>query len=186
MTKEEELAREVLQLAHDRLADMLRGDDGQAWKEAERAMPLIKAALDLLRVAPAEQSQAPQAVPAEPVAWLVYLPSEQAQHVYDSQADSGYIEDLTNNPDAEVTPLYAAPQPVAVPQWQPIETAPKYSAHILAFGDGSTFTRCSFIASWGGKDRGWLESFSALQATPSHWMPLPAAPGAAAPEEPAR
>lgn len=58
MTKEEELAREALQLAHDRLADMLRGDDGQAWKEAERAMPLIKAALDLLRVVPAEQAQA--------------------------------------------------------------------------------------------------------------------------------
>lgn len=37
--------REALQLARDRLADMLMGDDGQAWKEAEKAPPIIDAAL---------------------------------------------------------------------------------------------------------------------------------------------
>jgi hypothetical protein len=54
-----------------------------------------------------------------PSHWLVYLPSIQTQDVFDSQEDSGYIDWLTNYPDAEVTPLYsgppAAPQGVAAP-----------------------------------------------------------------------
>lgn len=37
--------REALQLARDRIADMLMGDDGQAWKEARKALPIIDAAL---------------------------------------------------------------------------------------------------------------------------------------------
>lgn len=58
----------------------------------------------------------------QPQAWLVYLPSCDAQNVYDSRDDAGYIDDLTNNDDAVVTPLYAAlqaapsaPAAVAVP-----------------------------------------------------------------------
>lgn len=47
---------------------------------------------------------------AEPVAWIVYIPSEANQRIYDSQDDAGYIDDLTNHEDAEVTPLFAAPQ----------------------------------------------------------------------------
>ena len=50
--------------------------------------------------------------PAQPVAWLVYLPSEDAQRIYDSQDDIGYVDDLTNNADAKVIPLYTA-QPSA-------------------------------------------------------------------------
>ena len=50
--------------------------------------------------------------PAQPVAWLVYLPSEDAQRIYDSQDDIGYVDDLTNNADAKVSPLYTA-QPSA-------------------------------------------------------------------------
>lgn len=46
----------------------------------------------------------------QPQAWLVYLPSCDAQNVYDSRDDIGYIDDLTNNDDAVVTPLYAALQ----------------------------------------------------------------------------
>lgn len=36
---------EALRNAIDRLEDMLKGDDGQAWKEAERVMPRLRAAL---------------------------------------------------------------------------------------------------------------------------------------------
>lgn len=36
---------DALQTAIWRLDDMLRGDDGQAWKEAERAMPPLRALL---------------------------------------------------------------------------------------------------------------------------------------------
>jgi hypothetical protein len=51
--------------------------------------------------------------PAQPVAWLVYLPSEDAQRVYDSQDDIGYLDDLTNHADAEVIPLYPGTAPKA-------------------------------------------------------------------------
>lgn len=37
--------RGVLESARDRIKDMLKGDDGQAWKEAEKALPAIEAAL---------------------------------------------------------------------------------------------------------------------------------------------
>lgn len=43
---------------------------------------------------------------AQPVAWMVYLPSIDTQNVYDSQDDPGYVDDVTNHADAEVTPLY--------------------------------------------------------------------------------
>ena len=36
---------EALRSAIDRLNDMLMGDDGQAWKEARKALPHIEAAL---------------------------------------------------------------------------------------------------------------------------------------------
>ncbi len=55
--------------------------------------------------------------PAQPVAWLVYLPSIDTQNVYDSQDDPGYVDDVTNHADAEVTPLYemAAPKAEVAP-----------------------------------------------------------------------
>ena len=54
---------------------------------------------------------------AQPVAWMVYLPSIDTQNVYDSQDDPGYVDDVTNHADAEVTPLYemAAPKAEVVP-----------------------------------------------------------------------
>ena len=55
--------------------------------------------------------------PAQPVAWLVYLPSIDTQHLYYSQEDMGYVDDVTNHADAEVTPLYemAAPKAEVAP-----------------------------------------------------------------------
>jgi hypothetical protein len=35
----------ALQTAIDRLEDMLKGDDGQAWKEAKKALPGLRTAL---------------------------------------------------------------------------------------------------------------------------------------------
>ena len=46
----------------------------------------------------------------EPVAWLVYLPSEDGQRVYDDMDDLDMVDVLTNNDDAEVTNLYTASQ----------------------------------------------------------------------------
>jgi hypothetical protein len=50
---------------------------------------------------------------AQPVAWMVYLPSIDTQHVYDSQDDISYLDDLTNHADAEVIPLYPGTAPKA-------------------------------------------------------------------------
>lgn len=44
-TKGDEQLRKALQTAIWRLEDMLKGDDGQAWKEAEKALPALKAHL---------------------------------------------------------------------------------------------------------------------------------------------
>jgi len=50
---------------------------------------------------------------AQPVAWMVYLPSIDTQHLYYSQEDMGYVDDVTNHADAEVTPLYERAAPKA-------------------------------------------------------------------------
>lgn len=50
---------------------------------------------------------------AQPVAWMVYLPSIDTQHLYYSQEDMGYVDDVTNHADAEVTPLYEMAAPKA-------------------------------------------------------------------------
>ncbi len=68
--------------------------------------------------------------PAQPVAWLVYLPSIDTQNVYDSQDDPGYVDDVTNHADAEVTPLYemAAPKAEVAPagEYPPLPTPDSY------------------------------------------------------------
>lgn len=58
--------------------------------------------------------------------------------------------------------------------WQPIETAPKETALLLAtefFGAGDWRIKCGSF--YGGEWHVWGASW-----TPSHWMPLPAAPDA--------
>lgn len=68
--------------------------------------------------------------PAQPVAWLVYLPSIDTQHLYYSQEDMGYVDDVTNHADAEVTPLYemAAPKAEVAPsgEYPPLPTPDSY------------------------------------------------------------
>lgn len=57
--------------------------------------------------------------------------------------------------------------------WQPISTAPKETALLLAtefFGTGDWRIKCGSF--YGGEWHVWGASW-----TPSHWMPLPAAPG---------
>lgn len=57
--------------------------------------------------------------------------------------------------------------------WQPISTAPKETALLLAtefFGKGDWRIKCGSF--YDGEWHVWGASW-----TPSHWMPLPAAPG---------
>ena len=55
----------ALQTAIWRLEDMLKADDGQAWKEAEKALPKLKATL--------QNAQLIQQRGGEPVAWRTEL-----------------------------------------------------------------------------------------------------------------
>lgn len=89
------------------LARNLLEGDGASKVTVNGIMTLAKAVceMDAALLAITEQSSVNQ----EPVAWLVYLPSEEAQRVYDSQDDAGYIDDLTNHSDAQVQPLYLHP-----------------------------------------------------------------------------
>lgn len=100
----------------------------------------------------------------------------------------------------------AVPQAVAVPEWQPIETAPKDGRTILlgrfnSLGKwrtmrGQWFTQAVIDDEWedpDGFEAGWFETAVEPDApncwpiAPSHWMPLPAIPttpsGEAAGEE---
>ena len=67
---------------------------------------------------------------AQPVAWMVYLPSIDTQHLYYSQEDMGYVDDVTNHADAEVTPLYemAAQKAEVAPagEYPPLPTPDSY------------------------------------------------------------
>ena len=65
-------------------------------------------------------------------------------------------------------PLYLAP--VAKPKWLDIETAPKDTALLLY---------CGWMYSIGHFNTmlgEWVECFDHRTITPTHWMPLPAAP----------
>lgn len=91
--------------------------------------------------------------------------------------------------------LQAAPQPVALPQWQPIETAPKDGTHILVWTHASvtTYVVCwadaakgirKYLTAESGAERGWHLAWDGTlfdrEHEPTHWMPLPAAPSAQA------
>lgn len=64
--------------------------------------------------------------------------------------------------------------PGAVPQWQPIETAPKDGTPVLAWDEGAV---C--IVTWVSGDSidpdGWYD-VRRLDPAPTHWQPLPAPP----------
>lgn len=75
---------------------------------------------------------------AQPVAWMVYLPSIDTQHLYYSQEDMGYVDDVTNHADAEVTPLYemAAPKAEVVPAGEYPPLPAKQALYVFKGKDG--------------------------------------------------
>lgn len=134
------------------------------------------------------------AVPAQPVAWM-----DDFGNVFPLAANKGagsWMDDHKRN----WKPLYAAPQAVPVPAWQPIETAPRGSGEdgpkmvndpdyvappqlLLMTPDGMTVGAYDWYyhAGYGrGAEPGvpaWRQSLSSepiYDAT--HWQPLPAAP----------
>ena len=72
-----------------------------------------------------------------------------------------YIDNLPDEPD--------------VPEgWQPIETAPK-DCRILIGREGHPWVYSGF---WSDRSRHWSTGYGAMDYfdSPTHWMPLPAAP----------
>ncbi len=93
---------------------------------------------------------------AQPVAWMVYLPSIDTQHLYYSQEDMGYVDDVTNHADAEVTPLYemAPPKAEVAPAGEyPAITAEFINKHVHP-SQAAKLCR----ADWSGKDESSVET----------------------------
>lgn len=107
-----------------------------------------------------------------------------------------------NGPDFAGMRAALAAQPVREPMWQPIETAPKDGRKLLlTYTNGYGLPRI-VVGGWvtdeeaaetdedgAGLEAGWYERIdnwgdyyqvSINQGEPTHWMPLPAAPGATA------
>jgi hypothetical protein len=57
-------------------------------------------------------------------------------------------------------------------EWQPIETAPKDGAAVLVANGG----KCQAVAFYQNSDWFTTVSFTLLDPSPSHWMPLPEPP----------
>jgi len=57
--------------------------------------------------------------------------------------------------------------------WQPISTAPKAGRDLILLLTPSRFPQVAYSNTW------WTAGFS-VEVTPTHWMPLPAAPQAQA------
>jgi len=98
-----------------------------------------------------------------------YEPSDRAD------AEKATDEKLSAQMDAAIAAYEAeAVQPVqAAPNWQPIETAPKDGKESLFY----TEEMGQVVMYWEGRDKRWETGFNEGDSlTPSHWMPLPAAP----------
>ncbi len=76
--------------------------------------------------------------------------------------------------DAPLLPA-VAPAPSG---WQPIETAPKTSRHILVWTPAN---KCTSLVAW-DTEQGWTHGFCnhRLIDTPTHWQPLPLPPASTA------
>lgn len=95
--------------------------------------------------------------------------------------EAGVFESI---PVPQIIPLErfaAAVEANCVPQWQPIETAPKIGAH-LAFELNSEIGRRPYVIVWLDADHpdadgaGWYEHWNFDPVEPTHWMPLPSSP----------
>jgi len=62
--------------------------------------------------------------------------------------------------------------------WQPIETAPRDGAFVLAFGEhNGALADCSIaIIQWWDDAGGWFSDGREYTFSPTHWMPLPEPP----------
>lgn len=117
------------------------------------------------------------AVPAQPVAWthVDYLTA--AEHARQNDYPFAISAQARGPTPTHDVPLYAAPQAVPVPAWQPIETAPKDRDVLVACSHGLYVARyCEHDIEWWHVDDNKHGPFPLRGSSPTHWQPLPAAP----------
>lgn len=160
-----------LKIAIDRLEDMLKGDDGQAWKEAEKALPGLKKALEL-------ESRS------------VHL-SQLSWGGFNLHGDEKSIREAQRllHEAAKVPALYERIDELqkATPQWLPIESAPKNTLVLIGkWIDGdfnwalSEYCYERANVAYGFLESGWVwstdEAHPDIATAPEFWHPLPTAP----------
>ena len=113
---------------------------------------------------------------------------------YFAMPGAGYSHEYPTNA-LDVVPLYTADQLTeayeagkrdAIPEWQPIDTAPKDGTAFRAYADeliDLDFNPCGSVeAAWNGEEligcvwNGQQDAWYGKAINPTHWMPLPAAP----------
>jgi hypothetical protein len=65
---------------------------------------------------------------------------------------------------------------IAVPEWLPIETAPKQGRQMILLLTPSGFPQVAYSNTW------WTAGFS-VECRPTHWMPLPPVPVVGSPSQ---
>ena len=107
--------------------------------------------------------------------WIVEVEESISRQEF-SELFAGYCaDDLDGYAECYETKAVEYIRADLAPQWQDIATAPKDGTFILAFGNGVAIHNCHYIAEWSEGD-GWICSYSDVDVTPSHWMPLPTPP----------
>lgn len=135
------------------------------------------------------------------IRWVLhYLRSQQESVAFVRYDDEGFISGIFTNDKEGRVPLYDYPIPSApaVPEWQPIETAPKTGVKIIVTYLNRLGNKRTVMARWVtddeaaesdhdgvGLEAGWYECIdnwdeytevTIHEGEPTHWMPLPAAP----------
>lgn len=109
-------------------------------------------------------------VPTQDVSALVEVMQEAADRL--EGIKGGSVSDTIAMMRAALSSAQAAPARV-VPEWQPIETAPKDGKSVLVLRTGDLWPGVAFLS---GRNRWHWSTSGAWAGQPSYWMPLPAAP----------
>ena len=114
----------------------------------------------------------------EPVAWMVSFDAKLGGANVTDKLLIWRKCDVTNHVRKEliqkVEPLYSAP---TIPEgWQPIETAPKEVSCLVVGESGNVWVAKYTYAGPRAGERWNALGLGRLPFSPTHWMPLPAAP----------
>lgn len=98
------------------------------------------------------------------------LTREQVNDCFDGNMPSGHGKSRYDIASA----IEAMVRAECVPQWQPIETAPKDGRSLILLLTPSGFPQVAYSNTW------WTAGFS-VECKPTHWSHIPAAPGITTP-----